>query len=68
MVSWEIRTDNLPDWVSLKSLSGNIPSNSENPVSVTVDRSKIKGENDSFSLDIDVSTGNKITVLVSVEA
>jgi hypothetical protein len=68
VVSWEIRNDNLPDWVSLKSLSGNIPSNSENPISVTVDRSKIKGENDSFSLDIDVSTGNKITVLVSVEA
>ena len=68
VVTWEIRQDNLPDWVSFKSLSGDVPSNSQNPVSVTVDRSKVKGEKDSFSLDIDISTGNALTVKVNVEA
>lgn len=68
LVSWEIRQDNLPAWVSFKSLSGDVPANSQNPVSVTVDRSKVKGEKDSFSLDIDVSTGNVLSVKVNIEA
>lgn len=68
VVSWEIRQDNLPAWVSFKSLSGDVPANSQNPVSVTVDRSKVKGETDSFSLDIDISTGNALSVKVNVEA
>lgn len=68
VVTWEIRQDNLPDWVSFKSLSGDVPSNSQNPVSVTVDRSRVKGEKDSFSLDIDISTGNVLTIKVNIEA
>lgn len=68
MVSWEIRQDNIPAWVSLKSFSGDVPSNSENPVSITVDRSKVIGETDSFSMDIDVSTGNVLSVKVNIEA
>ena len=68
VVSWEIREDNIPEWASFKSLSGDIPSNSQNMVSVTVDRSKVKGEKDSFSMDIDLSTGNTLSVKVNVEA
>lgn len=68
LVSWEIRQDNLPDWVSFKSFSGDVPSNSQNVISVTVDRSKVKGEKDSFSLDIDLSTGNTLSIKVNIEA
>lgn len=68
VVSWEIRQDNLPEWVSFKSFSGDVPSNSQNSVSVTVDRSKVKGEKDSFSLDIEMSTGNILSIKVNVEA
>ena len=68
VVSWEIREDNIPEWASFKSLSGDIPSNSQNMVSVTVDRSKVKGEKNSFSMDIDLSTGNTLSVKVNVEA
>lgn len=68
VVSWEISEDNIPEWASFKSLSGDIPSNSQNMVSVTVDRSKVKGEKDSFSMDIDLSTGNTLSVKVNVEA
>lgn len=68
LVSWDVEKSKLPAWLSLSSYADDIPAKGTNMLSVSVDRSKVEGESAQASINFSISSGQTLTVKVTVLA
>lgn len=68
LVSWDVEKSKLPAWLSLSSYADDIPAKGTNMLSVSVDRSKVEGESAQASINFAISSGQTLTVKVTVLA